>query len=156
MMFHDLIAFPRMHIALQAGICAWLAMAVCSGARPLEELPSDVESCSMMDPVHLREIGLDRDASEQDQAFLQQMDAAASSIRPYWIDQMEWAGKFPSVEGCDATVAVNLLSREQMKHPGSQVDASTVGPVVAGFAMFMFISRLQSRHRYVFHASSRK
>jgi len=110
----------------------------------------------MMDSVYLLDVGLDRGASAQDQIPYQQLTAAAPLLIPYRVDQKERSGRCSALEACDETVVVNLLSREQTKHPGAQVDASTVGPVVAGFAMFMFVSRLQSRHRYVSPDPSRK
>ncbi len=110
----------------------------------------------MMDPVHLLDVGLDRDASPQDQIPFQKLTAEAPLLRPYPVDQKAWAGTSSALEACDETGAVNLLSREQTKHPGGQLDASTVGPVVASLAMFMFVSRLQSRHRYLFPDPSRK
>jgi uncharacterized membrane protein YkvI len=84
------------------------------------------------------------------------MGASDPAFEPYWMKQKRWADTFPAMPTCDALAAVNVLSNEQMKQPTIKVDTSTIGPVLVGFAMFMFASRLQSRHRYVFHASSRK
>jgi hypothetical protein len=86
--------------------------------------------------------------SAQDQFLREQMGISDPAFESCWMKQQRWAGTFPAMPACDVLAAANVLSNEQMKHPSPQVDAAIVGPVFAGFAMFMFISRLQSRRRY--------